>query len=298
MLMDIIRAVVERVMRDKILMAIVIIGILGIFFTGTSKGPSGRFVSNEAREGQEQEEEEAAPGQNQNRGAKQQAPNIASLPGTGQPQGQQGLAQQPGQVSGQQPGQGGQAPGQVQGQAQGQAPNQAHPNGLTPPLACQFVQWWLGPAMDYSPVNGKTRHEEAMKWMLPAAAEAFKAQFWTDVVSQGVSQGAMTGAYQPSDVTALALNPDGTVAVKAVGALVTQQAGFPPQSQSLTLHFLVGKNPDGVRVLNFYAEPGQIQSQAMAQPQEVGQAQMVGPPQESQAPLQPGERRQAWPRDY
>lgn len=280
MFIDIIRAVVERVMRDKILLALVIIVILGVFFTGASKGPAGRFVSNEAREGQEPaEDEENKP--------EQKHQEQAQKPGQPQPQGQ-------GQ---------GQTQGQPGGQAQGQTQPQEQAGKLTPSLACDFVKWWLQQAMDYSLSTGKARHEEAMKWMLPPAAEAFKAQFWSDVVAQGVAQGAMTGAYQSSEISALALNPDGTVAVKAVGALVTQQAGFAPQTQSLNLQFLIGKTPSGVGILNFYAEPGQIVSQGQ---QPAGQAQMVGPAQEtqgqfqesSQAQPQPGERRQAWPRDY
>ncbi len=72
MLVDIIRAILERVLRDKLILGLIIIGILGIFVTGANKDPGkDRLVSNQEEEaaGSEQkpgqQKGQAAAGQGQ-----------------------------------------------------------------------------------------------------------------------------------------------------------------------------------------------------------------------------------------
>lgn len=222
MLVDIIRAILERVLRDKLILGLIIIGILGIFVTGANKDPGkDRLVSNQ--------EEEAASGQKA---------------GQGQGQAQAGPG---GQRPGGQPGQGVQAPAPA-----AETPQQ------TASIACEFIKWWLTKAMDYQQTTAVAAHKEALSWMKPPATQAFVQLFWSDELAAQVESGARTGSFQTSMVSPLAVNPDGSIPIRAIGVLVLQDTGYPPKSQPLELNFLVKKEAQGYRIVNFYSQAGEI----------------------------------------
>jgi hypothetical protein len=257
MIQDIIRALIQKIMTDKILMALIAIGIIGIFFTGVNhtekaesvqsrrlgglpndpSGPSGQGTGTPAGQAQQGED---ADGQGQKAG---------SQPGSqqgGQGQAQGGHAQ--GQASG------AQATGAQAGQAQtGQANGgQAAAEGLTPQLASDFVRWWISKSMDYRMDTAAASHKEAVGWMLPDAASAFEQLYWGDHIKQGISSGQIVGSFQPVSIMPLATNPDGTVVVTVVGTLVIQQSGQQPAAQQITMDFLVKKSGDGCRIAAFF----------------------------------------------
>ncbi|MBI5175314.1 MAG: hypothetical protein HY986_20675 [Candidatus Melainabacteria bacterium] len=222
MLVDIIRAILERVLRDKLLLGLIIIGILGIFVTGANKDPGkDRLVSN-------QEEE---------------ATNSGQKPGQHQGQAGAGQGQRPGGQP--QPAQGGPSP-------PAETPQQ------TASIACEFIKWWLTKAMDYQQTTAVAAHKEALSWMKPPATEAFVQLFWSDELAAQVESGARTGSFQTSMVSPLAVNPDGSIPIRAIGVLVLQDTGYPPKSQPLELNFLVKKEAQGYRIVNFYSQAGEI----------------------------------------
>lgn len=215
MIADIVRAIVQRIMHDKLLMGLVIICILGIFFTGAGKDESGHRGRGPKLE---QVESNAAKGQHV-----------------------------PGESQNPPPAQGGQTQGQA---AQGQAQEQG--DKLTPALAEKFVRWWLTVGMDYKQASAAASHKEAFAWALPEPAQAFEQLFWGDHIKQGIASGTIAADFQPSSVIPLAINPDGSVVVTVVGTLVMQQTGQPPASQQLTMDFLVKKVDTGCRIAGFF----------------------------------------------
>lgn len=226
MLVDIIRAILERVLRDKLILGLIIIGILGIFVTGANKDPGkDRLVSN-------QEEEAAGSGQKPG----QQKGQAAAGRGTGQ----------------------GQRPGGQQQAGQGAPPPPAESPQQTANIACEFIKWWLTRAMDYQQTTAVAAHKEALSWMKPPATEAFVQLFWSDELAAQVESGARTGSFQTSMVSPLAVNPDGSIPIRAIGVLVLQDTGYPPKSQPLELNFLVKKEAQGYRIVNFYSQAGEI----------------------------------------
>lgn len=219
-------------MHDKLLLGLVIICILGVFFTGTSKDDGEK----RGRGPKISQGEEHAPGESQPQG---------TLPGQNPSQSQgQGQGQNPAQG---QPG----AQGQNQGQGQTQQAN-ANQENLTPNLAGEFVRWWLTKGMDYKQASAAASHKEAFGWALPDATNVFEQLFWGDHIKQGIATGTIAADFQPISVTPLAINPDGSVVVTVVGTLCMQQTGQMPASQQLTMDFLVKKGTDGCRIAGFY----------------------------------------------
>lgn len=236
MIQDIIRALIQKVMHDKILMALIAIGIAGIFFSGANHSEKKESVQSK-RLGRSSADQPAIPGE---QGQADQGGQDGE--GQGQPAGQQ---------AGQQAGQAQNIQAQTN-QAQATGGQQAAQAGLTPDLATQFVRWWLTQSMDYRMDTGATSHKVAAVWMLPDACNAFEQLYWGDHIKQGIASGTIVGAFQPVSVVPIATNPDGSVVVTVVGTLTMQQSGQQPASQQLTMDFLVKKTADGFRIAAFF----------------------------------------------
>ena len=258
MIQDIIRALIQKIMTDKILMALIAIGIIGIFFTGVNHTEKPESVQSRRLGGLPNDPS----GQGGPAGQAQQDED-------GDGQGQQAGSQQANQQAGQGKAQGGQAQGQAggapatgaqagsqaqagQGQAGQANGGQAAAEGLTPQLASDFVRWWISKSMDYRMDTAAANHKEAVSWMLPDAASAFEQLYWGDHIKQGISSGQIVGSFQPVSITPLATNPDGTVVVTVVGTLVIQQSGQQPAAQQITMDFLVKKSGDDCRIAAFF----------------------------------------------
>lgn len=232
MIQDIIRALIQKVMHDKILMALIAIGIAGIFFSGANHSEKKESVQSK-RLGRSSADQPAIPGE---QGQADQGGQDGE--GQGQPAGQQAGQSQNNQAQ--------------TNQTQATGGQQAAQAGLTPQLASDFVHFWITKSMDYRMDSAAASHKEAVAWMLPDAANAFEQLYWGDHIKQGIATGTIVGSFQPVSITPLATNPDGTVVVTVVGTLVMQQSGQQPAGQQLTMDFLVKKTADGYRIAAFF----------------------------------------------
>jgi hypothetical protein len=263
--MDLIRAAVQLVMRDKIVAGLVIVAILGMFYCGvnqTKDAGGHRFAAKQAKEGgQEDNGSEAmdAGDKGQSEG-QEQGQGQAKGPGQGKDGGQTAATQAAGNAA-QQPA----APAQPAASAV----------KLEPKLAMDFVRWWLTLALDYS-VSSPGNHKKAMDYAKPSVAKQFSKSFYTPEVMQGVANGTLAGAFEPVTVQAIAINPDGSVVVTVIGTLSMQSSGSQPVSQSLVLEFLVEKDPEGVHMAGFFNKTISQAPAAQAAPQEAAPS---GPPQ-------------------
>ena len=214
MLQELVRLTVTRVLQDKILLGLLIVGILGIFVGG--------FTSND--------EMAASKRHAQAQAIESPEPQAAAPAPLTPPQ----PAEAPKPVE--------QLPQQAAAPVQG---------ALDPALATDFVKWWMTGAMDYSASSSQQNHTAAMRWMTPQAAQAFQTAYWNPEMSQGVTHGTIVAAFQPISVQAQAVNPDGTVVVGLSGNLVTQSTGR-PASQQIQLDLLVRKESDGLRIAGLF----------------------------------------------
>ncbi len=219
MIQEIVRALITRIMQDKILMGLVILGVLAVFVVPN--------VGND----------EKPPGHGSN--AANAPPESAQAVGQGQGHLTQGVATNPeGATLG-----GAAAPGAAA------APN---PNQVDPKLADQFVKFWMGGAMDYNTATAAQSHKEAAKWMTPEAQQAFESNFWSPDIANAIASGQLRGAFQPISVQPQALNPDGSIVVALTGTLVLQQSTVRPVTHQIVMDLLVRKESEGLRIAGLY----------------------------------------------
>ncbi len=208
MIHEVIRAIIQRVMRDKILMGLIVIGVLAIFMTGASEDGS------------------------KSKNTEESLPPGAQMPQQGQPPPQQAKEEGHDEAQAQQP-----PPAQAKPQF-----------AIEPTLASDFVKWWMGGAMDYQASTSQKNHQEAFKWMSPEAQQTFQEAFWNDTMAQGITSGMLVAAFQPVSVQAQAVNPDGSVVVSMKGSLVLQMNGQPADTRQVVTDFLVKKEDSGLRI--------------------------------------------------
>ncbi|HEY9785211.1 MAG TPA: hypothetical protein V6D17_07405 [Candidatus Obscuribacterales bacterium] len=187
MLQEAIRAIITRILNDKILLGLVIVGILGVFVGGMALN------------------DEPTP--------EAKGPADEKIPAAQ-------MAQQQ----------------QVQQQAQ------ASPKAVEPTLATDFVKWWIGSSMDYKAQSAIESHKQAFAWMTEDASATFKANFWQPELAEGIASGTIVAAFQPVDVQAEAVNPDGSVVVGLSGTLVLQAVGSPVATHQVVADLLVKRD--------------------------------------------------------
>ena len=122
---------------------------------------------------------------------------------------------------------------------------------VAPNLATDFVTWWISKSMDYNGATAAQSHQQAFGYMTPDAIQSFQATLWNPTVAESVATGRLVANFQPSAVQAQAVNPDGSVVVGVMGALVVHQNGQ-PMSQQFLADFLVKKDADGLRIAGLY----------------------------------------------
>lgn len=206
MIQDFLRLVITRVLQDKILLGLLIVGVLGIVVSGM----------NSQEEPPLKQQAAGTAGINET--------TAASRDGLTQNQDDQSTQEQNAQVDA---------------------------SKLKPELACEFVKWWAGSAMDYSAGSAARNHKEAFRWMTAEAAGTFQTYFWSPAISSGITSGRLIAAFQPIAVRAEAINPDGSIVVGLSGTLVLQSNGR-PITEPILADFLVRQEQDGLRVIALY----------------------------------------------
>jgi hypothetical protein len=234
MIQEIVRALITRIMQDKILMGLVILGVLAVFVVPN--------VGND----------EKAPGHNSS--DPNAPPQLGESGGWGG-----GGHGQPGAQTAAQAGTPG-AQGAPSAQAAPAAAAPVDPNALTPTLATDFVKYWMGGAMDYNTATAAQSHKEAAKWMTQESAQAFETNFWSPEIANGIASGQLRGAFQPISVQAQAVNPDGSIVVKMTGTLVLQQASVRPITHQIVMDLLVRKEGENCRISGLYNQSYAMQS--------------------------------------
>lgn len=237
MLVEIIRVIIQKIFQDKLIMGLIIMCIVAVFVTGQHGDGNKRLYSKQNGNQEIGEGEENPDGQPQGQQANQnqQAPQGQSQQAQPQSQGQKMLTQ-------------------PQAAQAGQAPIA----GQDVKIYSDFVAWWLNKAMDYNPATADASHKEVAKWAQPAVTNAYSSVFWAEDRMQAINSGSKSCSFQLIETKPLAINPDGTVVVKATGVLVIGDVGYPAQSEQLFLTFQVKKDESGMRIVNFVAESAGI----------------------------------------
>jgi len=199
MIQEIVHALVQRIIHDKIIMGLLVIGLLAVFMGSMNNREDTPSTK------------KAAP-----------AADAEQQTGTG-------------------------------------TPSPPPQSGVEPSLATDFLKWWLGMAMDFSANTAAQNHQQAFAWMSQEAQSQFQSTYWTPEMANGIADGRIVAAFQPTSIKAEALNPDGSVVVGVRGTYVVQTGGQPVPYQ-VRADFLDRRGQDGLRVAGVYnelsAQPG------------------------------------------
>lgn len=138
---------------------------------------------------------------------------------------------------------------QAQGAGAGAAQVPAvSPTAVDPKLATEFVQWWLGSALDYSKGKAAANRKVACEWLEASIVENYMNAFWQPQMVQGIDSGQIVAAFQPVSIQPVAVNPDGSVVVSVKGTFAQQVNGAHPEQKVILTDLLVRKDPEGLRI--------------------------------------------------
>jgi hypothetical protein len=137
---------------------------------------------------------------------------------------------------------------------------------FSPELATQFVRWWAGMSMDYTPQTAQANHKQAFDYMRPDAAMSFRSCFWTPAIEHEILTGNVSAAFQPVACQAEAVNPDQSIVVGLTGTLVMQPRGGAPVTEQIAVDYLVKKDADCIRVYSLYNRSTIAQPEPQPQP--------------------------------
>jgi hypothetical protein len=198
MIHELVHALIQRIMHDKIILGLVAIGILALFMGNLNSKDEPASATKGHHEGSEQQQ-------------------------------------------------------QAQAGSQSQSPAQTSSVAVEPSLAQDFVKWWLGMAMDYSAQTASQNHQQAFAWMTQDAMVAFQQIYWSHEMADGVADGRIVAAFQPTAIQAKAVNPDGSVVVGVQGTYVLQ-TGAQPVPYQVKADLLIKRSQVGLRVAGVYNE--------------------------------------------
>ncbi|MEZ4488564.1 MAG: hypothetical protein R3F51_13320 [Cyanobacteriota/Melainabacteria group bacterium] len=218
MISDIVRAIIQRIFRDKILIGLVIIGFLAIFMTGTQSSKEPPISGNSRNKEADKQVQGRLRGQFALEGIKGGRKKVRLL----------------------------------------QANNldrAAIPGGLKPGDAEEFVKQMVDRRSHGLPdPDSRRNRQKAMEWMTPEAAEIFKNSFWNSDIKNGITSGSIVAAFHPVSVSATALNPDTSVFVRNELSGNTRAGEAYPNTEHLLTDYLVVKESEGFRIAGVHSK--------------------------------------------
>ena len=108
-------------------------------------------------------------------------------------------------------------------------------------------QGWLSYVWDLSAATAKAHQEEAIKYMTPECAAAYRANVWTDGLAKQVQESGLQSSFQLRSCDVSDNLADGSVVVKVKG---TQQLGANGKGRTRDINFeyMLKQTPDGLKV--------------------------------------------------
>lgn len=139
------------------------------------------------------------------------------------------------------------AGGRAQGIAAAVVGNQMPVDMVDRSQAQMFMQNWLARVWDLNASTATASQDEAMKWMTPECANAYRQNIWTPELSKQVQESGLQSSFQPKDINVSDNLADGSVVVKVTG---TQNliAAAGQKSKDVHLEYMLKQTADGIRV--------------------------------------------------
>ena len=108
-------------------------------------------------------------------------------------------------------------------------------------------QGWLSRIWDLSAASARTHQEEAIKYMTPECAAAYRANVWTEALAKQVQESGLQSSFTLKTCDVSDNLSDGSVVVKVKG---TQQLGANGKGRTRDINFeyMLKQTPDGLKV--------------------------------------------------
>ncbi len=111
-----------------------------------------------------------------------------------------------------------------------------------------LIQQWLPKAWDLSAGSATQSQQEAIMYMTPECASAYRQNIWTTEMAQQVEQSGLQSQFEASNITVGSRKEDGSVVILVTGQQVLQVPGKPSQARPVNIEYLVKKTSDGLRI--------------------------------------------------
>ncbi len=136
------------------------------------------------------------------------------------------------------------------GAAGAQGGQQAMPNAASMvdrAAAQQFMQNWLPRVWDLNAQTAAANQEDAIKWMTPECAAAYRQNVWSQDMAAQVAQSSLQSEFHIKVMDVSNNLQDGSVVVKVVGTQVLK-APAGQKTKDVNLEYMLSQTPAGVRV--------------------------------------------------
>jgi hypothetical protein len=140
--------------------------------------------------------------------------------------------------------------GQEQNQQQGAAAPQppANYNPVDTAAGMNVIESFLPLAWDMSAGSARHSQDQAVLYMTPECALAYKQNVWTEDVAKQIEQSGLQSSFRPTVVKAGGQQPDGSMVVFVEGQQTLRVPDKGDRVRAVKLEYLLKMTPDGIRI--------------------------------------------------
>jgi len=117
-----------------------------------------------------------------------------------------------------------------------------------PVIAKSLIEQWLPKAWDLSAGTAQQSQEQAMQYMTPECAQAYRQNIWTPEIAKQIDESGLKSSFRVDRVWSGGNNAEGAVIVFVDGEQVLDVPGKGANSRMVKLEYMVKQTPDGLRI--------------------------------------------------
>lgn len=112
----------------------------------------------------------------------------------------------------------------------------------------QLVEQWLPKAWDLSAGSATQSQQQAIMYMTPECAQAYKQNIWTPEMAKQVEDSGLQSTFASTSVSVGSRKEDGSVVILVRGEQVLEVPGKGSRSRPVNMEYLIKKTSDGLRI--------------------------------------------------
>lgn len=128
-----------------------------------------------------------------------------------------------------------------------------HPNGqpilvVDPMQANNLINQFLPMAWDLSAATAATSQAQALQFMTPECARAYRANVWTDAIAAQVQQSGIVSSFNPQKIDVGGLQADGTIVITVGGVQTLNVPNKGAKERHVKVEYLMKQFPEGLKI--------------------------------------------------